>query len=329
MLAAGIVGVGRWGQNLVNASAGAENIEFIAGAVRNPDKVREFADEKGMTLHTSLEAMLDEADLDAVVLATPHTLHVEQMLTAIEAGKHVLSEKPFTMTKADAEKVLDAADAAGVTVVVGHNRRFVPSMTELRKRIADGSFGTLLHVEMTETGPAAIFLPKDSWRLQRSEWPAGGMTPMGVHMIDNMVDLFGTVESVTAQAVNRAIEADIDDTTSVLLKFSSGMTGYLGVMVAARPDFLASIYGRDATARMIGRMYDSFEFAPREGDEPEQFKYDFGRDTDALTAELDAFGAAAMGQEAYPISRDEIIHVVAVLEAIIKSAASGAEEKVG
>jgi predicted dehydrogenase len=80
---------------------------------------------------------------------------------------------------------------------------------------------------------------------------------------------------------------------------------------------------------MIGRMYDNFEFAPREGGEPEQFTYDFGRDTDALTAELDAFGAAAMGQEAYPVSRDEIIHVVAVLEAIIKSAESGSEEKVG
>lgn len=329
MLAAGIVGVGMWGQKLVNASAGAENIEFIAGALRNTDKAKDFADEKGMTLHTSLEAMLSEADLDAVVLATPHSLHVEQMLMAIEAGKHVLSEKPFTMSKADAERVLDAADAAGVTVVVGHNRRFVPSMAELRKKIADGAFGTLLHVEMTETGPAAIVMPQDSWRFQRSEWPAGGMTPMGVHLIDNMVDLFGTVESVNAQAVRRAAEADIDDTTSVLLKFSSGMTGYLAVMVTARPDFHAAIYGRDATARMIGRLYDSFEFAPREGGDPEQFKYDFDRDSDALTAELDAFGAAAMGQETYPISRDEITHVVAVLEAIIKSAANGTEEKVG
>ncbi|MBT7362821.1 MAG: Gfo/Idh/MocA family oxidoreductase, partial [Rhodospirillaceae bacterium] len=112
MLAAGIVGVGWWGQNLVNASGAAKNIEIIAGAVRNPDKVAEYADEKGMTLHTGLEAMLNEADLDAVVLATPHSLHVEQMLLAIEAGKHVLSEKPFTMSKADAERVLDAADAA-------------------------------------------------------------------------------------------------------------------------------------------------------------------------------------------------------------------------
>jgi len=329
MITAGIVGVGWWGQNLIKASGAAENIEFVAGAVRNPDRVTEFADEQGMTLYNSLDAMLTHADIDAVVLATPHSLHVEQMLAAIGAGKHVLSEKPFTMAKADAEKVLAAADAAGVTAVVGHNRRFVPSMAEFRRKIADGAFGPLLHVEMTETGPAAIVMPQDSWRFQRSEWPAGGMTPMGVHLIDNMVDLFGTVESVTAQAVHRAAEADIDDTTSVLLKFSSGMTGYLGVMVTARPDFHAAIYGRDATARMIGRMYDSFEFVPREGGEPEQFSYDFGRDSDALTAELDAFGAAAQGMESYPISRDEIVHVVAVLEAVIKSAESGKEEKVG
>jgi predicted dehydrogenase len=329
MITAGIVGLGWWGQNLVNASAGAEGIEFVAGALRHPDRVEDYAKEKGLSLHTSIDAMLDEADIDAVVLATPHTLHVEQMLKAIEAGKHVLSEKPFTMSKADAEKVLAAADAAGVTVAVGHNRRFVPSMAELRKRVADGTFGPLLHVEMTETGPAAIVMPKDSWRFRREEWPAGGMTPMGIHLIDNMIDLFGPVDNVKARAVRRAVDLDIDDTTSVLLEFESGMTGYLGIMVAAKPDFIASIYGRDATARMIGRMYDHLEIAPREGGEPELFEYDFGRDSDALTAELDAFAAAVQGEAPYPIPRDQIVHAVAVLEAVIRSAETGEVEKVG
>jgi predicted dehydrogenase len=328
MITAGIVGLGWWGQNLVNNSAAAENVEFVAGAVRNTDRVKDYAAEKGLSLHSSLDEMLDEADIDAVVLATPHTLHVEQMLAAIAAGKHVLSEKPFTMHKADAEKVFAAADAAGVTVAVAHNRRFVPSMAELRKRIADGSFGPLLHVEMTECGPAVLVMPKDSWRFNRAEWPAGGMTPMGIHLIDNMVDLFGPVAHVTTQSVKRAAEVDVDDTTSVLLQFETGMTGYLGVMVAARADFCASIYGRDATARMIGRTYENLVFSPREGEE-ETLTYDFGRDSDALTAELDAFGAAVEGQAPYPIPRDQIVHAVAVLEAVIRSAETGKKEKLG
>src|SRR3546814_1668532 len=110
---------------------------------------------------------------------------------------------------------------------------------------------------MTESVPAALVLPAGNWRFDRAEWPAGGLTPMGVHLIDNLGDLFGTVELVTAQAVRRAAEPDIDDTTSVLLRFASGMTGYLATLVTARADMNAAIFGSAATARIVGRGYDT------------------------------------------------------------------------
>ncbi len=321
MIKVGVAGLGWWGQTLVNSVQGkSETISFTAGMVRHPDKVADFADEQGLHLFDDYDTMLADADIDAVVLATPHSTHADQMVAAAAAGKHIYSEKPFTMSKADAERAIAAANAAGVQVVVGHNRRFHPAMAELRKRLAAGALGTPLHVEATESVPAGMMLPPDNWRFNRKEWPAGGMTPMGIHLIDGMVDLFGTVASVYCQSVNRVVEADIDDTTSVLLQFDSGMTGYIAVMVAARPNLRFTIHGSDAAVTMSPRSYNNYEFVPFEGD-PEAIDYgDYNIEGDALAAELEAFADAIEGRAPYPIPHDQIVHVVAVLEAVIESA---------
>lgn len=330
MIKAGIAGLGWWGQNLVRSVQGkSASISFTAGAVRHPAAVDEFAGEHELALFNSLDAMLANADIDAVVLATPHSLHADQIVAAATAGKHVYSEKPFTMSKSDAERAIAAADAAGVQVVVGHNRRFHPVMTELRSRLAEGRLGTPLHVEATESAPAVLMLPADSWRLTREEWPAGGMTPMGIHLIDGMVDLFGNVASVYCQSVKRVAKADIDDTTSVLLQFESGMTGYIAVMVAARPNLRFAVHGTEAIVAISPRSYNHVEVLPFEG-EPEIIDYgDYNIEMDALNAELEAFADAVEGRAAYPIPHDQMIHVVAVLEAIIKSSEIKAPVQIG
>lgn len=329
MIKAGIAGLGWWGQNLVRSVQGkSDNIKFTAGALRHPDKAAEFAGQQGMTLFNSLEAMLSDGDIDAVVLATPHSAHAEQMLAAAAAGKHIYSEKPFTMHKAEAERAIEAADKAGVQIVVGHNRRFHPAMGEVRKRVRSGALGTVLHVEATEGGPSAIGLKPDNWRSLRSEWPAGGMTPMGIHLIDGMVDLFGTVSQVYCQSVRCFVEADVDDTTSVLLQFDSGMTGYIAIVLATRPQLRFAVHGTDAIATIRERSYNFLDITPFEG-ETEHLNYgDYKMDGEALAAELEAFAAAVEGREAYPIPHDQIIHAVAVLEAIIKSSESKKPEAV-
>jgi len=330
MIKAGVAGLGRWGQNLVSSVQGkSEAITFTAGAVRHPDKVANFAAEQGFPLFDSYEAMLADGDIDAVVLATPHSLHTGQMLAAAAAGKHIYSEKPFTMHKKEAERVIAAANDAGVQVVVGHNRRFHPAMTELRSRLADGALGTPLHVEAFESIAGGLLFPPGNWHLTREEWPAAGMTPLGIHLIDGMVDLFGTVTSVYCQSVHRVVEADIDDTSSVLLHFDSGMTGYICTIVVARPELRFAVHGTDASAVISSRSYNNLDILPFKG-EPEIIRYDdFDIEADALTAELEAFAGAIEGRAPYPIPHDQIIHVVAVLEAIIKSSETKAPVEVG
>jgi predicted dehydrogenase len=201
-------------------------------------------------------------------------------------------------------------------------------MFELRSRLATGALGTPLHVEATESVPAGIVLPPDSWRFSRTEWPAGGMTPLGIHLIDGMVDLFGTISSVFCQSVNRVVDADIDDTTSVLLQFENGMTGYIAVMVAARPNLRFSVHGAEAQFTMSPRSYNKVEIQPFEGEAEYMDFGDYNIESDALGEELEAFAEAVEGRGTYPIPQDQIIHVVAVLEAVIKSAETKAPVQV-
>src|SRR4029450_5848255 len=94
--------------------------------------------------------------VDAVILATPHSLHTKQVIAAAAAGKHLFCEKPFALTKADAEASVSATQKAGVTLGLGYNRRFHPEMTKLRERIRTGDLGTTLHDEATMPFPHAL-----------------------------------------------------------------------------------------------------------------------------------------------------------------------------
>ena len=95
MIKAGIVCLGWWGQNLVSSVQGiSDSIIFTSGAGRHPEKVAEYANNNNLELFDSFKSMLSDADIEAVVLATPHSVHADQMVAAAKAGKHIYSEKP-------------------------------------------------------------------------------------------------------------------------------------------------------------------------------------------------------------------------------------------
>src|SRR5262249_31511674 len=152
--------------------------------------------------------------VEAVVLATPHSMHSQQVIAAAGAKKHVFCEKPFALAKTDAVASVAATRRAGVTLGLGYNRRFHPEMTKLRDQIRSGELGTILHVEATMTFPNALALQPTAWRAHRDETPCGGLTPMGVHAVDGMIDLCGTIDHVFCQSFRRAVAIDSDDTTS-------------------------------------------------------------------------------------------------------------------
>src|ERR1700726_2765364 len=331
MINAGIVGLGWWGKTLVESAEGSDAIQFVAGTTRTmTPEVEAFAKQKGLRLTGSYDGLLGHAGADAVVLATPHSMHATQVMAAAAAKKHVYCEKPFTLTKSEAEAAVAAVRKAGVTLAVGYNRRFHPEMTKLRDMIRGGELGTILHVEATMTFPNVLFINPSHWRADKAETPLGGLMPMGVHAVDGMIDLCGPIDHVFAQSFKRAAAIDADDTTSILLRMKDGMSGYLGTMTTTGPGFSFQVFGSKGWLRLEGvthvagasseerrtRLFGTCKFQPVKG----EAKTWQAASLDVSRAALQAFALAAEGGPAYPIPFDQMIHGVAVTDAIIRSA---------
>jgi predicted dehydrogenase len=333
LIKAAVVGLGWWGKTLVEAAEASDAIRFVAAATgRTTPEAKAFAEQKGLQLAPNYEALLADPALDAVVLATPHSLHAAQVIAAAGAKKHIYCEKPFTLTRREAEDAVAAVRKAGVILALGYNRRFHPEMGKLRGMIRAGELGTILHVEATMTFANVLFIDPKHWRANRAETPLGGLTPLGVHAVDAMIDLCGPIDDVFAQSFRRAAPIDADDTTSILFRMAAGMSGYLGLMTTTGPGFSFQVFGSKGWLRLEGithvagapseerrtRLFGACRFQPVKGEGKAWQAAPF----DTSRAALEAFARAAEGGEAYPISYEQVIHGVAVTEAIIRSAAA-------
>ncbi|MDG2316409.1 MAG: Gfo/Idh/MocA family oxidoreductase, partial [Gammaproteobacteria bacterium] len=281
---------------------------------------------------------LADPNIDAVVLATPHSLHAKEVIEAAQAGKHVFCEKPFALSKAEAESAVAATQKAGVTLGLGYNRRLHPEMIKLRERIHSGDLGVILHCEANMTFPNALFLSNDAWRASKEETPCGGLTPMGVHAIDGMIDLCGQIDEVYCQSFKRAVEVDADDTTSMLFRMKEGMSGYLSTMTATGGGFSFQVFGSKGHIRLEGmthiagapseerrkKCFGNCFFKPVKG----SLEHWEAEETDIVKAILEHFSDAVRGVQPFMIPVSEMIHGAAVTESVVKSAISHQVEKV-
>lgn len=333
MIKAAIVGLGWWGKTQVEAVQGSDKIKFVACTTRSlSDEAVDFAKQYDMELKSDYEAILADPGIDAVVLVTPNSQHVPQTLAAVKAGKHVFCEKPFALDGAGAQEAIDAAAEAGVTLGVGYSRRFHPEMITLKDKIKNGDLGTILHIEATMTFPNALYLQPGAWRADTSETPCGGLTPMGVHAIDGMIDMVGEIDEVYCQSFRRAIEVEADDTTSILFRMKDGCSGYLGTMTATGGGFNFQVYGSKGFIKLEGmthiagapseerrmKLFSTCTFKPVKGPADVWNAAEF----DVVEAALEAFAVAAEGGKPYLITPEEMVHGSAVTEAVVKSAAA-------
>lgn len=331
MIRAAIIGMGTWGQHLVRCLGPASpHIRFVAGATRTPEKAAGFAAEHGIRMLPSYEAALADPAIDAVVLATPHTQHTGQIVAAAEAGKHVFTEKPLGVNAAEARRAAEACAKAGVTLAVGYNWRFQPALQRIKALLEDGTLGRLLHMEGNFCGPSAYRFRQGHWRHDRNEGPAGGMTGRGVHVVDAMLYLAGPIAQVTAQSFRLVQDFGMDDTTSMLFRFGSGATGYLGTVIATAETWRLQVFGSKGWAE-VGDvehlptwelrlcLIDPADIGRKA--KPEVIRFE-PRSTEK--AELEHFAQAAAARIPLASPGGDGVHNVAVLEAILASATSGA-----
>jgi predicted dehydrogenase len=331
MVRAAIIGMGTWGQNLVNSVQGRSDlIQFVAGATRTPGRAEEFSRRHGIPLRASVEAVLADPSIDAVVLATPHSMHAEQIVAAARAGKHVFTEKPLGLTAEHSAAAVAACAEHKVTLAVGYNWRFQPALQEIARMLADGRLGKLLHIEGNFCGPSAYRFGRDHWRQDRDEMPAGGMTGRGVHVVDAMLYLAGTIEQVYAQSFRLAQDFGVDDTTSMLFRFRGGTTGYLGTVIASAETWRMQVFGSNGWAE-VGDVehlttwqlkvcfIDPANIFVKQ--KPQVTTFDT---VSTERAELEHFARAIRAGQALAVPGGDEVHNVAVLEAIVDSARKGA-----
>ena len=335
MLRAAIVGLGLWGQHLVESVQGrSDRLRFVAGATRTPAKAEAFCRRHGIRLVESYAALLADPGVDAVVLATPHSTHLEQIVAAARAGKHVFVEKPLGLSSAEAERAAAACAERGVTLAVGYNWRFQPALREIRRMLDDGRLGKLLHVEGNFCGPSAYRFAREHWRHDGGEVPAGGMTGRGVHVVDAMLYLAGRIDSVRAQSRRLVQDFGADDTTSMLFGFAGGATGYLGTVIATAETWRLQVFGANGWAE-VGDVehLPTWElrvcFVDRNNvtlkQKPVVTKFE---PVSTERAELESFAQAAQEKRGIAVPGGDEVHNVAVLEAIIRSAQRNSIERV-
>jgi len=317
MIRAAIYGLGRWGNRLTSAVHDSDKIRMALGISRDPSRHAEFSRTTGIEVVSSYARVLKRSDIDAVVLATPHSLHAAQIIQAAKAGKHVFVEKPFALTVRSAEKAIDACKEAGVTLAVGFNRRCAPAFVEMVRRIEAGEIGDIVHVEGQTSGPTGHGLKGAYWRSTRKEAPGGGMTARGVHALDCMIRIAGHVASLYASSRKTVLgpEIDMDDTTTMLLRFAHGASGCLTSVFVTGDYFRVAAFG--SRGWMEIRSNSKLTVCGLEGP-PRQIELPA---IDIVRAGLEAFADAVAERRPFLIPPADIVNGVAVLEAIEKSSA--------
>ena len=335
MIRAAIVGLGRWGRSLVASVQGkSAQLRFVRGHTRTRASAQNFCRAHGIPLVDSYEQILADPEIDAVVLATPHSLHESQIVAAAAAGKHIHVEKPITLDRATADRAIAAARNAGVVLAVGYCRRFHPSVVEVRQRLAQGWLGRVVAMVAQHTTSTAQFISPDNWRAAPEEAPGGALTAVGVHALDHMIEFAGRVRDVRCVTA-RTIPGPSDDTTTVMLRFESGATGLIFCSVATATNFSFTLYGSKGLAEISRPNLEALRFvstsdAPPTGAvlAPPDERHEHAG-FDMLSAELTAFARAIRERKPYPVPIEDVLHGMSVFDALVQAARSNQIVKVG
>lgn len=243
----GIIGVG-FGAQVYIPGLQSEGWEVVAVCSRSREKATRAAVAAGIpNVHTDPLELIGRDDISAVAITTPPRAHCELTLAALQAGKHVLCEKPFALNATEARAMRDAADGSGRTAMIGHEFRHAPQRAYVKKLLADGYVGRfqLCTIELfldryVTPEPRAL-----GWNAYRAEG-GGVLGALGSHYIDALRDWFGEVSSVSGHldglrpdvkdpATGRIVKADSDDTFVFTLQFENGGVATMVASFAATP----------------------------------------------------------------------------------------------
>ncbi len=243
----GLVGYGLAGAvfhaPLVASTPGMVLRSVVTGNPGRQSSARQ--DHPGTAVLPSVDDLWSAAsEHDLVVIGTPNRFHAPLALRAVEAGLHVVIDKPMAPTAAEGQKIAAEAEARGLLLTVFQNRRWDGDFLTLRRLLDEGALGDVVRFESRFERWRPAVRP-DAWRERSEAEEAGGLLfDLGAHLIDQAVQLFGTPTHVYAEVDRRRPGAGVDDDTFVALEHPNGVRSHLWMNV------LAAI--RDPRLRVLG-----------------------------------------------------------------------------
>ncbi|MDQ1601710.1 MAG: hypothetical protein QOD68_3184 [Actinomycetota bacterium] len=259
----GVLGTGGIASAFVADLQFVEGSEAVAVGSRAQESADRFAAEHSLgRAHPTYEALVTDDEVDVVYVATPHPGHHAAALMAIEAGKAVLVEKPFTMDAAEAESLVTAARDRGVFLMEAMWARFVPWAGRLRELLADGTLGEVRQVIADHGG---WFAPDASHRLFAPELGGGALLDLGVYPVSFASMVLGTPSRITA--VSDPAFTGVDATTSMIMQYAGGAHAVLTTTLLAAGPTTAAVVGTDARVQVDGQFYTptGFTLTRRDG----------------------------------------------------------------
>lgn len=228
MIKVAVVGLGKMGLShyaVVNAHPDVEVTGICDSSGYVLGVLKKYT---GVTTYSDFDAMLDKADLDAVVIATPSSSHAKMVRAALERDLHVFCEKPFTLNPQDAEALAALGDERSLVTQVGYHNRFIGAFQEVKRLLDAGAIGEMTHVLGEAYGPVVLKPKGGTWRSQRTEG-GGCLYDYAAHVLDLVNWYVGEPVGVGGTALNSVFSREIDDEVFSTLYYPQGTTAQISV----------------------------------------------------------------------------------------------------
>lgn len=248
----GIIGCGAIGARVhAPGYKKCEECQIVALADIHEGRLRSLGKQTGATgLYTDYKEMLDKEKLDAVSICTPNYLHAEQTIEAAKRGVHILCEKPMATSRKEADAMLRAVDKNNVILMVGFTHRFMNFNIKTKELLDSGVIGKpfMIRARFAHDGPYKSWGAQSDWFFDPVRAKGGALLDMGIHAIDMCRHFMGEIAEVSGQIGNLVKDIEVEDSALALIKFTSGVHGYIEVGWSSKDGVLGfEIYGSKGT----------------------------------------------------------------------------------
>ncbi|MDT8903831.1 Gfo/Idh/MocA family protein [Anaeroselena agilis] len=258
----GLIGCGRIAKNHLQAISSHKYARLAAVCDIDAGRLAEVKEQYGSTAYIDYREMIKDPKIEIVNICTPSGLHAKMAIEAMNAGKHVLVEKPMAMSLHEANAMIDAADQNGVKLGVVHQNRFNKAIVKVRQALEEGRFGKLTH------GALTVRWHRDKNYYDQAPWrgtwaqDGGCLMNQSIHNIDLLQWMMGPVESVFAYTATNAREIEGEDAAVAVLRFKNGAFATIEASTTVYPRNLEEtlhIFGTTGTAGVGGVAVNKIE----------------------------------------------------------------------